>query len=154
MIMPSAPPKSDGLPQGARTRCPLILVIDDTEDLRELFAAELATDGFLVIDAADGETGIEKARRFEPDGIVLDLMLPGINGFNVARILRGEERTRNAAIVAVTALRSQHHRAMAFDAGCDACLSKPVLGAAIVAELMRLLVQRRPAGDISWLKKR
>jgi two-component system, OmpR family, alkaline phosphatase synthesis response regulator PhoP len=153
-MMPQAPPKSDRFPQSARTRCPLILVIEDTDDLRELFAAELATDGFLVIDAANGETGIEKARRFEPDGIVLDLMLPGINGFNVARILRGEERTRNTAIVAVTALRSQHHHAMAFDAGCDACLSKPVLGARVVAELMRLLVQRRPAGDISRLKKR
>jgi DNA-binding response OmpR family regulator len=153
-MMPSAPPKSDHPPQSARTRCPLILVIEDTEDLRELFAAELATDGFLAIDAADGETGIEKARRFEPDGIVLDLMLPGINGFNVARILRGEERTRNTAIVAVTALRSQHYHSMAFDAGCDACLTKPVLGAAVVAELTRLLVQRCPAGDISRLKKR
>ena len=152
--MPSAPPRSDRLTQSARTRCPLILVIDDTEDLRELFAAELATDGFLVIDAADGETGIEKARRFEPDGIVLDLMLPGINGFHVARTLRGEERTRNTAIVAVTALRSQHHHAMAFDAGCDACPSKSVLGAAVAAELTGLLFQRRPAGDISRLKKR
>jgi DNA-binding response OmpR family regulator len=153
-MMPSAPPKSDRLPPSARTRCPLILVIEDTADLRELFAAELATDGFLVIDAGDGETGIEKARRFAPDGIVLDLMLPGINGFNVARILRGEERTRNAAILAVTALRSQHHHSMAFDAGCDACLCKPVLGAAVAAELVRLLVQRRSRGDLSRLKKR
>lgn len=153
-IMPSAPSKSDRSPPSARTRCPLILVIEDVEDLRELFAAEIATDGFLVIDAADGETGIEKARCFEPDGIVLDLMLPGINGFSVARILRGEQRTRNTAIVAVTALTSEHHRSMALDAGCDACLSKPVLAAAVVAELMGLLIQRRPGGDISRLKKR
>jgi DNA-binding response OmpR family regulator len=147
------PPASGRPPPSARARGPLVLVIEDTTDLRDLFAAELATDGFLVIDAADGETGVDKARRFQPDGIVLDLMLPGISGFEVARILRSDERTRNAAIVAVTALASQRHRSMALDAGCDACLSKPVLGAAVVAELMPLLVKRRAAVDMSRLNK-
>ena len=59
---------SDRRPPSGRARGPLVLVIEDTMDLRDLFAAELATDGFLVIDAVDGETGVEKARRFEPDG--------------------------------------------------------------------------------------
>ncbi len=130
-----------------------MLVIEDTTDLRDLFASELASDGFLVIDAPDGETGIDKARCFVPDGIVLDLMLPGITGFDVARILRDDERTGNAAIVAVTALASQRHHAMALSAGCDACLSKPVLGATIVAELMLLLVKRRAAVDMTRLYK-
>ena len=88
--MPSlAPPSADPGSRGAKSRGPLVLIIEDTTDLRDLFAAELATDGFLVIDAVDGEAGIDKAKQFEPDAIVLDLMLPGINGFNVARILRG-----------------------------------------------------------------
>jgi DNA-binding response OmpR family regulator len=131
----------------------LVLVIEDTTDLRDLFAAELATDGFLVIDAVDGEVGIEKARRFEPDAIVLDLMLPGINGFHVARILRSSDRTRNAVIVAVTALTSHRLRAMALEAGCDSCLSKPVLGAAVVRELMRLLIVKRSGADMSRLRR-
>jgi DNA-binding response OmpR family regulator len=131
----------------------LVLIIEDTTDLRDLFAAELATDGFLVIDAVDGEAGIDKAKRFEPDAIVLDLMLPGINGFNVARILRSHEPTRNAAIVAVTALTSMRLQSMALEAGCDSCLVKPVLGAAVVRELMRLLVAKRSAADLSRLKK-
>jgi CheY-like chemotaxis protein len=147
------PPPADGVPHTARARGPLVLVIEDTTDLRDLFAAELATDGFLVIDAMDGEAGIEKARRFEPDAIVLDLMLPGINGFNVARILRSSDRTRNAVIVAVTALTSQRLRAMALEAGCDSCLSKPVLGAAVVRELMRLLVARRSGADMTRLRR-
>ncbi len=130
-----------------------MLVIEDTTDLRDLFASELASDGFLVIDASDGETGIDKATRFVPDGIVLDLMLPGISGFDVARILRIDERTRNAAIVAVTALASQRHHLMALNAGCDACLSKPVLGTMISAELMILLVKRRAAVDMSRLNR-
>jgi DNA-binding response OmpR family regulator len=136
-----------------RPRGPLVLIIEDATDLRDLFAAELATDGFLVIDAADGEAGIDKAKRFEPDAIVLDLMLPGLNGFNVARILRGHERTRDAVIVAVTALTSSRLRAMALEAGCDSCLLKPVLGAAVVRELMRLLVAKRSLADLSRLKR-
>jgi DNA-binding response OmpR family regulator len=140
-------------PHRIRPRGPLVLIIEDTTDLRDLFAAELATDGFLVIDAVDGEVGIDKARKFTPDAVVLDLMLPGINGFNVARILRSDERTRDTAIVAVTALTSGRLRAMALESGCDSCLSKPVLGATVVAELMRLLVRRRSGADMSRLKR-
>ncbi len=135
-----------------RSRGPLVLVIEDTSDLRDLFAAELATDGFLVIDAVDGESGIEKARRFVPDAIVLDLMLPGVNGFNVARVLRSNEGTRDAVIVAVTALTSGRLQAMALEAGCDSCLTKPVLGATVVRELMRLLVRKRTQADMTRLK--
>jgi DNA-binding response OmpR family regulator len=152
MSLPGSPDSGHFHPS-ARPRGPVVLVIEDTTDLRDLFASELVSNGFLVIDAADGETGIDKARRFEPDGIVLDLVLPGITGFDVARTLRSDERTRNAAIVAVTALESQRHHAMALSAGCDACLSKPVLGATIVAELMILLVKRRAAVDLSRLNK-
>jgi two-component system OmpR family response regulator len=151
-LMPTHPPSAGPAPR-PRVRGPLVLIIEDTTDLRDLFAAELATDGFLVIDAVDGEVGLEKAQRFRPDAIVLDLMLPGINGFNVARMLRGDERTRDAAIVAVTALSSERLRAMALEAGCDSCLTKPVLGAAVVAELMRLLVARRSPADMSRLRR-
>jgi DNA-binding response OmpR family regulator len=150
--MPLSPPTSDLL-RRPRARGPLVLIIEDTTDLRDLFAAELATDGFLVIDAVDGERGLDKAQRFRPDAVVLDLMLPGINGFNVARMLRDDERTRETAIVAVTALSSERLRAMAIEAGCDSCLTKPVLGAAVVAELMRLLVARRSSADMTRLRR-
>jgi DNA-binding response OmpR family regulator len=150
--MPTTPPPARAS-HGPRARGPLVLIIEDTTDLRDLFAAELATDGFLVIDAIDGEVGLEKAQRFRPDAIVLDLMLPGINGFNVARMLRGDDRTRDAAIVAVTALSSERLRALALEAGCDSCLTKPVLGAAVVAELMRLLVARRSPADMTRLRR-
>ena len=130
----------------------MVLIVEDTTDLRDLFAAELATHGFLVLDAADGETGVEKAQRFAPDAIVLDLMLPGVDGFKVARIVRDSESTRNAVIVAVTALTSYRVHAMALEAGCDSCLTKPVLGPAVVRELMRLLVRRGTTADLSRLK--
>ena len=152
-MSPVLPPTSEDAPRSVRARGPLVLIIEDTTDLRDLFAAELATDGFLVIDAIDGEAGIEKARRFTPDAVVLDLMLPGINGFNVARVLRGHESTRDTVIVAVTALTSSRLLSMAIEAGCDSCLCKPVLGAAVVRELMRLLVARRSAADLTRLKR-
>jgi DNA-binding response OmpR family regulator len=151
--MPPLAWSASDAPRIPRPRGPLVLIIEDTTDLRDLFAAELATDGFLVIDAVDGESGIDKARRFEPDAIILDLMLPGINGFNVARILRSNERTQNVVIVAVTALTSNRLRMMAIESGCDSCLSKPVLGAAVVRELMRLLVDKRSGADMSRLKR-
>jgi DNA-binding response OmpR family regulator len=151
--MPSlAPPSPDPQSRGAKSRGPLVLIIEDTTDLRDLFAAELATDGFLVIDAGDGEVGIDKAKQFEPDAIVLDLMLPGINGFNVARILRAYEPTRNVVIVAVTALSSVRLQTLALEAGCDSCLHKPVLGAAVVRELMRLLVAKRSGADLTRVR--
>jgi DNA-binding response OmpR family regulator len=151
--MSQANPGIDDGARSVRPRGPLVLIIEDTTDLRDLFAAELATDGFLVIDAVDGESGIDKAMRFQPDAVVLDLMLPGINGFNVARLLRSRDRTEHMVILAVTALTSERLRAMALEAGCDACLSKPVLGATVVAELMRLLVRKRSQADLTRVKK-
>lgn len=153
-VASSVRPPRDHASRDERPRGPLVLIIEDTADLRDLFAAELVADGFLVIDAMNGEIGVDKARRFEPDVIVLDLMLPGINGFDVARILRGHDRTRDVAIVAVTALTSAPLRSMALEAGCDTCLGKPVLGAEVVAEVTRLLVRKQGGADISRLRRR
>ena len=136
-----------------RPRGPLVLVIDDTRDLRDLFAAELASAGFMVLEAADAASGIEKAFRFSPHAIVLDLMLPEVDAFKVARRLRGDDRTSDVAIVAVTAVASQRIEGMALAAGCDTLMSKPVLGAALVGELVRLLAGRRTA-DMTRIKGR
>jgi DNA-binding response OmpR family regulator len=134
-------------------RHPLVLIVEDTTDLRDLFATELATGGFLVIVAPDGETAIDKARRFEPHAIVLDLMLPGIDGFVLARTLRADPCTRDAAIVAVTALASGHHRTLAVESGCDSCLSKPVLGSEIAQEVTRILRERGTTADLTNLRR-
>jgi chemosensory pili system protein ChpA (sensor histidine kinase/response regulator) len=119
------------------------LIVEDTADLRVLFARELADAGFTVVEASDGPAAIEQAHRFAPQAILLDLMLPGINGFNVARLLRDDERTRGAAIVAVTALASERLRISALEAGCDLFIRKPVAAADVVDQLIRLLEQRR-----------
>ena len=100
---PSPPPSRSDVLGCTGTRPPRALVIEDAHDTCELFASELTLAGFIVVRAANGEDGLERARQFEPDVIVLDLMLPGVNGFSVARAVRARERQRNVSIVAVSA---------------------------------------------------
>jgi DNA-binding response OmpR family regulator len=139
--MKSSHPPRRGL-SGIRPRGPLVLIVEDEGGLRELYAAELAAAGFMVLEAPDGASAVEKALQFAPHAIVLDLMLPGVDGFKVARRLRSDDRTADAAIIAVTALESQKHRELALGAGCDAFLSKPVLAAALIGELVRQIASR------------
>ena len=118
-------------------------MVEDTEDARELFAFELERAGFIVARASDGEGALALAREFEPDVIVLDLMLPGINGFAVARAVRSSNECRDVAILAVTALTSDTMRRMALEAGCDAVLCKPVVASIVVDEAHLLVDSRR-----------
>ncbi len=136
----SVPPRRNY--SGVRPRGPLVLIVEDEASIRELYAAELAAAGFMVLEAADGATAIEKAMQFGPHAVVLDLMLPGIDGFKVARKLREDDRTREVAIIALTALRSGKFEQMAIAAGCDSFFSKPVIAAALIGELVRLLARR------------
>ncbi len=117
-----------------------------------MYSAELAAAGFMVLEAADGATAIEKAIQFVPHAVVLDLMLPGVDGFKVARRLRADDRTRDIAIIAMTALASDKFQALALSAGCDSFMTKPMLGAALIGELVRLLA-RRSAADLSRVVK-
>ncbi len=127
---------------GARSRGPLVLVIDDDEVVRDVYAAEMAGAGFMVLEADGGASGIEKALQFGPHAIVLDLMMPGIDGFKVARRLRSDDRTRDIPIVALTALASGKSRELALAAGCDAFFTKPVLPGLLIGELVRLIAKR------------
>jgi CheY-like chemotaxis protein len=119
-----------------------VLVIDDDEVVRDVYAAEMAGAGFMVLEADGGASGIEKALQFGPHAIVLDLMMPGIDGFKVARRLRSDDRTRDIPIVALTALASGKSRELALAAGCDAFFTKPVLPGLLIGELVRLIAKR------------
>jgi two-component system cell cycle response regulator DivK len=150
-MAPSAP--SPRPFSGVRPRGPLVLVVEEAASARELYSAELAAAGFMVLEAADGATAIEKSLRFAPHAVVLDLMLPGVHGFKVARRLRADDRTSDVVIIAVAVVTSERLEAMARAAGCDAFLAKPVLGAAMVGEIVRLLAAKRSVADLTRVKR-
>lgn len=133
---------------GTRPRGPLVLIVEGDDEVRELYAAELAGAGFMVLEAADGPTAIEKALQFGPHAVVLDLTLPGIDGFKVARRLRADDRTRDLAIVALTKITAQGgfggegFEALAIAAGCDSFFAKPLAPAALIGEVVRLVARR------------
>src|ERR1700689_2669770 len=112
--------RPDNLPSEDASTAPrtvelIVLVVEDTVDQRVLFARELTDVGFTVVQACDGPAAIEQAHRFAPQAVLLDLMLPGVNGVSVARFLRGDERPRAPAIVPVTALASARLRISALE---------------------------------------
>jgi DNA-binding response OmpR family regulator len=130
---------------GTRPRGPLVLIVEDEDDVRELYASEIAAAGFMVLEASDGATAIEKALQFGPHAAVLDLSVPGIDGFKVARRLRADDRTHDLSIIALSAMTgdgSEGLEALAIAAGCDSFLGKPVAPATLIGEVIRLVARR------------
>lgn len=117
------------------------LVVDDAADCRDLLAYHLDLCGFAVSTAADGERGLSLVRSFEPDVVILDLALPGLSGFVVARIVRASDPDRRLAIIAVTGLTSPQIAAEARAVGCDIVLHKP-LDSAMVVEQAYIVLAR------------
>lgn len=103
-----------------------ILVVDDEERNLRLMEALLIPLGYDVILAKNGEEAIEKVRETPPDVILLDIMMPGMDGFKVTKQLKGDEEFNTIPIVMVTALREVKDRVKALEAGADDFLSKPV----------------------------
>ena len=116
-----------------------ILVVDDRSSSRELLRIVLDNAGYEVLEAADGIEALEKARESEPDLILLDLQLPGLDGFGVIGALRSETRFSETPIVAITASAMQGDREKALKSGFTAYITKPVRLPVLRAEVERLL---------------
>jgi len=128
---------SDGAASlGAARSEPLILIVDDDEDTRLLYVEDLRAAGFRVVEASNGEEAFAKAVELVPDAIVMDLSMPNVDGWEATRRVRSHPLLRNVYIVALSALEGDQSRAMAFDAGCDDFVAKPLLPAAL-AEILR-----------------
>ncbi len=102
-----------------------ILVIEDEKDLSELLVFNLEKEGFRMLCAYDGVSGLEKAQREEPDLIVLDLMLPGLMGTEVCKELRKEPRTARIPVLMLTAKGEEIDRVVGFEVGADDYIVKP-----------------------------
>jgi two-component system alkaline phosphatase synthesis response regulator PhoP len=121
-----------------------VLVIDDEADLIELVRYNLEKEGFQVIGAGDGESGLSLASSEKPDVIVIDLMLPGIDGLEVCRSLRAGSGTFRIPIIMLTAKASESDRIVGLELGADDYVTKPFSPRELIARIKALL--RRSAG--------
>ena len=124
---------------------PLILVVDDYEDAREMYAEYLRFCGFRVAEARNGNEALEQAFTLMPDLILMDLSLPGMDGWEATRQLKADERTRQIPVVALTGHALAGASEGAKRAGCDSFVTKPCLPDDLVVEVRRMLSLARPA---------
>ncbi len=122
----------------------LVLVIDDEADLIELVRYNLEKEGYRVLGAADGESGCARAVDEKPDAIVVDLMLPGMDGLEVCRMLRASNATSGTPIIILTAKASESDRVVGLEIGADDYMTKPFSPRELAARIKALL--RRSAG--------
>ena len=118
---------------------PLILVVDDYEDAREMYAEYLQFCGFRVAEARNGNEALEQAFALKPDLILMDLSLPGMDGWEATRQLKADERTRHIPVVALTGHALAGASEGAKRAGCDSFVTKPCLPDDLVVEVRRML---------------
>ncbi len=117
----------------------IVLVIDDEADIIELVRYNLEKEGFEVIGAGDGETGLSMAAGKKPDVIVVDLMLPGIDGFEVCRLLRADVRISHIPTIILTAKTGESDRVVGLELGADDYVTKPFSPRELTARIKALL---------------
>jgi CheY-like chemotaxis protein len=120
-------------------KAPLILVVDDYQDAREMYAEYLQFSGFRVAEAKNGNEALEQAFALKPDLILMDLSLPGMDGWEATRRLKADEATRHIPIVALTGHALAGASEGAKRAGCDSFVTKPCLPDDLVVEVRRML---------------
>ena len=148
------PPHKDGIyhpNQVAQTggassaRGPLVLIVEDDPETRQFYAHVLGDQGFRTAQAHNGHQALEKARADAPDLVLADIALPGMDGIELCRQLRAEDRTRAIRFLAITGYGDRHYVDRARSAGADLVLTKPCDADTLVAEARRLLSVAVPA---------
>ncbi|MBM3955076.1 MAG: response regulator [Planctomycetes bacterium] len=124
-----------------------ILVVDDEDDLLELLRYNLSREGYQVTCVATGEDALRSVRRQPPDLIVLDVMLPGIDGLEVCRRLKSESKTREIPIVMLTAKSEESDIVAGLEHGSDDYIAKPFSPRVLVARVKALLRRRETELD-------
>ncbi len=102
-----------------------ILLVDDEKDLVETVSFRLQAAGYEVVPAYDGQEGLDKARSLKPNLIILDLMLPKMDGYKVCRLLKFDEKYKDIPILMFTARAQDSDREMGLQVGADAYITKP-----------------------------
>ena len=132
-----------GATQGLASASRSVLVVEDEENLREALRYNLQRGGYTVLTASDGETGVEMARQDSPDLVILDLMLPGLDGMDACRIIRGQS---DVPILILTARTEETDKVVGLELGADDYVSKPFSMRELMARVGALLRRAGTAG--------
>ena len=116
-----------------------ILIVDDEKDLVEMLEVRIGALGYEVFKAYDGQEGLEKARETKPDLIILDIMMPKMNGYEVCRFLKFDEEFKNIPILMLTARGQDQDKKVGDDVGADAYMTKPFDGNELVTKIKEML---------------
>jgi chemosensory pili system protein ChpA (sensor histidine kinase/response regulator) len=131
--------------RGALRETTTVLVAEDDDDIRLLMLMLLRMKGYKTAEARDGQETLEVAQGLRPDVILMDLQLPRLNGFAVARYVRQTETLRNVPIIVVSAHDPAKHRNLALAAGCNAYVQKPIDFDSLDGMILNLVSSRRQA---------
>jgi CheY-like chemotaxis protein len=124
----------------------VILVIEDNALNMKLLRALLKTRTYVIVEALDGLSGLEMARKHKPDIILMDIQLPDINGFQVTRIIKKEDELKHIPVIALTSYAMKTDEREAYMAGCSGYITKPINTRTFLAELDKFL-HHHEAGD-------
>jgi phosphate regulon transcriptional regulator PhoB len=128
---------------------PTILVIEDEPDIRKLVQYNLAQERYKVLEAEDGEQALKLLQRVKPNLVILDLMLPGMSGLEICKLLRERQDTAQLPILMLTAKAGEADKVVGLEMGADDYLSKPFSPREMVARVRAILrrAESIPAGD-------
>lgn len=122
---------------------PSILVVDDEKDILKLIQYNLEKEGYQVSTASTGEEGFETAKKKRPQLIILDLMLPGIDGLEVCKLLRVEPLTKNIPVLMLTAKNTDVDQVLGFELGASDYISKPFSPKVLLVRIKNILKNRQ-----------
>lgn len=121
----------------------IVLYIEDNFHNRRIVNKVLASRGFTVVEAEDGEKGLEMVRAMRPPLVLLDITLPGMDGIEVVKNVKSDETIQHIPVIAVTASAMRGDKERFLEAGCDDYLSKPIQ----VSELIDMVEKHYPHGS-------
>ena len=131
------------------TSRPLVLVADDDPDILELVALTLERDGYEVAPARTGEEALRLASQRQPHLAVLDLMMPGIDGYEVTKRLRASEGNQKVPILILSAFAEESQAVLALAAGADAYMKKPFSPRELLARAASMILDQRPRSRLA-----
>lgn len=124
-----------------------VLVVDDEIHITNIIRYTLENEGFQVLTAADGQEGLRTAREEKPDLIILDLMLPNIDGYKVCRLLKFDEKYRHIPIILLSARSSEADKQLGREVGADFYMSKPFDPEELSLKVKELVAVRERLGS-------